>query len=747
MKACDKQAFDLARRFGFKIFPVRHKIPCVQKGDDWRSIATSDEKKLWALATDRTYGPRTGWAASMDGFAAIDIDLTKCPEEAAEWMRVFCEGDDWDEARCPATLTFRTGSGGLHMVYSDPEGVTKQKKLANKNAVETKASGGGYIVLPGSEHPDTGQPYSIEADVEIAPVPAGLDEMSTRTREAEREEAARAEGDFTDYPGQTWKEILGGAAPGDTHHRFVAAVAKLVKAGFDDDEIIDRCEPYLDRGSKPRDVDYLTEKIASAREKGFDNWSPELEKAADPGGADPTAEFSAIAGAMTDALATGDRAAMARAQRQAKSLEKTSNEALLCKLFIDGHGEDLRFCEKWNKYMKWTGSYWREESKAHAFTAIRDFCILKRNSTAKLFNNIESLVKRDSRIHVDPEDFDADDNMLCCPTMVFVDGQKTADRPDASNMNTKMTRCDPDFEAEPELWLQVLQMSFKGDDELVAYFQRVAGYMLTGTVREHALFFAYGSGANGKSTIVNALAHALADYSRVTAEGFLLERRNKEHSAEIATLKGARAVFVNEQADGVWNQTRVKELTGGDTVQARMLYGQPFDFKPTFKLFVSSNHKPVIRVNDEATARRLHFLPFVVTVPREERDPDLGRKLEAEAPAILAWAIKGWRAYLERGLDAPEIVQEAGRQYLAEQDQVSQFLEVHCTLDADGEEGRAGIRELYSAYELWAQEERIHPLARRSIVSQIEGKGFRKRKDTSGWHFRGIKLGKSDDFG
>lgn len=178
-----------------------------------------------------------------------------------------------------------------------------------------------------------------------------------------------------------------------------------------------------------------------------------------------------------------------------------------------------------------------------------------------------------------------------------------------------------------------------GDKELQSYLQRMVGYALTGSTQEHALFFLYGTGANGKSVFVNTLATILGDYATNAPMDTFMETRTDRHPTDMAGLRGARFVAAIETEQGKrWAESKLKNLTGGDKISARFMRQDFFEFFPQFKLFVAGNHKPAIRNIDEAMKRRLHLIPFTITVPPERRDKNLQQKLLAERDGILAWA-------------------------------------------------------------------------------------------------------------
>jgi putative DNA primase/helicase len=207
-------------------------------------------------------------------------------------------------------------------------------------------------------------------------------------------------------------------------------------------------------------------------------------------------------------------------------------------------------------------------------------------------------------------------------------------------------------------------------------------YSLTGSIRDHALFFLYGTGGNGKGVFLNTWASILGDYAKVAAMETFTVSHGDRHPTDLAMLRGARAVIAQETEEGQrWAESRIKALTGGDPISARFMRQDFFTFTPAFKLMIAGNHKPSLRSVDEAVKRRFNLVPFTVTIPKAERDPKLPEKLVAEWPGILAWAIEGCLEWQHIGLSPPPAVQAATASYLADEDTIGLFLAERCATD------------------------------------------------------------------
>ncbi|MBZ0089300.1 MAG: DUF6362 family protein, partial [Thermoanaerobaculia bacterium] len=250
------------------------------------------------------------------------------------------------------------------------------------------------------------------------------------------------------------------------------------------------------------------------------------------------------------------------------------------------------------------------------------------------------------------------------------------------------------------VWLEFLATITNDDAELRAYLQRVVGYCLTGITTEHALFFLYGTGANGKSVFVNTVSTILGDYATTAPMDMFMAATGERHPTDMAGLRGARLVAAIETEQGRrWAESKLKALTGGDKITARFMRQDFFEFIPQFKLIVAGNHKPSIRNVDEAMRRRLHLIPFTVTIPPAKRDKTLPERLLAESDGILAWAVEGCLEWQRVGLKPPAAVAAATNEYFEAEDALGRWLDECCERGAAHGEATAA---LYDAWKSWA---------------------------------------------
>lgn len=293
-----------------------------------------------------------------------------------------------------------------------------------------------------------------------------------------------------------------------------------------------------------------------------------------------------------------------------------------------------------------------------------------------------------------------------------------------------------DAAATCPLFLQFLNQITGASKPLIAYLQRVIGYCLTGNAAEQCLFFLYGYGANGKSTFLTVLTDLLgSDLARQTPSETLMARKSSGGSNDIARLLGVRVVIANEIEDGsLLAESLVKQMTGGDVMTARFLYGEFIEFVPKFKLFIAGNHKPTIRGRDQGIWRRINLIPFEVTIPPRQRDKRLSIKLRAELPGILNWAIKGCLAWQKSGLAQPKLVTDAVKSYREEMDLIGQWVTENCIV---GPQHAWPSRQAYANYKLWAEGGGYKPMSE-SIFSRELETSFKKVKRKDANYFEGI---------
>lgn len=442
----------------------------------------------------------------------------------------------------------------------------------------------------------------------------------------------------------------------------------------------------------------------------------------------------------------------------------------LIRAFTHLFNNHIRYNIDRGRFYHWTGTRWEEQTDTGGDTklallnfaaalkppvtdegkpdkeahALIRYARSHRGSTALL-----GLLKVQPTIAVPASAFDTHHDELNTPTGIINlrTGELMPHAP--TRMHTKQTAVAP--AGTSATWERFLATTFNHDAALTGYMQRLAGYSATGLQREHVFAFAYGTGGNGKSVYYDALTGALGDYAATLPAGFLMKKPFSEHSTELARLNGKRFVVGSEtNATDTLDEAKLKMLTGGDRITARFMNKDFFEFTPTHHLHLMGNHQPAVEDGGESVWRRMNLVPFVHTVPAEERDELLPEKLLADAAAVLAWIIQGAVAYFRDGLQPPEAVRAATEAYKSSQDTVGQFLAAKCDLYPGNKHYTVAVTDLRQAYHIWCAEEGLEPVKGRALASQLKVHGVLVGRDAppqpnSGARvYGGIRLKDSD---
>lgn len=403
--------------------------------------------------------------------------------------------------------------------------------------------------------------------------------------------------------------------------------------------------------------------------------------------------------------------------------------------FAEMQATRLRYVAKWNSWYIFDGKRWTLDETRKTWSLARVLCRAVANTinkpkeqkamaSAKVRAAVVSLSGEDRRIAATVAQWDADPWLLNTPNGV-VDLRTGNIRPALANdYMTKITAVAPNSNCATPLWSQFLDKVTAGNADLQKYLARVFGYGLTGLTIEHALFFLYGEGGNGKSVFLNTVADVLGDYHRTAPIETFTDAMHDRHPTELAMLRGARLVTATETEEGRrWAESRIKMLTGGEKISARFMRQDFFEYVPQFKLGISGNHKPGLRSVDEAIKRRMNLIPFTVTIPREERDPNFRARLKPEWPGILAWLVAGCRQWQAQGLAAPDVVVNATNAYLDEEDAVKLWLEENCFREA---QRWITVAWLFSSWKYYAEAAGEHAGSTKRFSQRLESLGFKR---------------------
>jgi len=300
---------------------------------------------------------------------------------------------------------------------------------------------------------------------------------------------------------------------------------------------------------------------------------------------------------------------------------------------------------------------------------------------------------------------------------------KTGERREAIRTDyiTKFSPVEFDPHATCPRFERFVAEVFSGDEGLIEFIQKAIGYSLTGSVGEQCLFACYGDGRNGKSTLLEVILHVLGDYG-VDLPFSSLEAKQSASPGEGVNLPGTRFAKSVEVREGRrLDEARIKAWTGGDTVSLRPLYKNAFSFKPTHKIWLAFNHKPVITDDSPGMWRRIRLIPFNAKFDGAQADRDLLQTLKAEAPGILNWAIAGCLAWQKEGLGIPDCVKAATSGYQAASDVLGPFLADCCKI---GEGAWVASARLWTKYQDWITQNAEIPLSRQTFAEHLTRRGF-----------------------
>lgn len=771
-----------AYRIGLTVIPPREdgtKAPQAV-GGTWKQFQTerpsAEQMRSWYVDSNAAgVGLATG-IGGLECFEFDDLDAYTLFCDTAEAAGL---GDVINRIR--EGYEERTPSGGYHWLwFSDMVGGSE--KLARRESdeldengrpiietlIETKGVGGYVIISPsgGPVHPSR-KSYRLERGSlsTIATVTAeereilfsiahAMDEMPKLefAARAPREHDGDRPGDEFNERGPNWGEILEphGWTPvyrrGKTEYwrrpgKNIGVSATINGAGIEPD----RLYVFTSSTTFEPSRSYSKYQAFTVLEHDGDFSASARHLASEGYGAQPdSASLVFSNGHKPDPKAVAETIAQF-------NLTDTGNAERLVSMF----GDRIRFVTAWEKWLAFDGHRWAIDDKrqmeraakavARAIADDGDELIEKAGNDEKKLK-LAGAVKAHARrsestaakkamlvsaqaepgIVIPHDDLDADPFLANVEngTVDLRTGIVREHRRD--DYLSKMASCEAAESSDCPTWLSFLDRTFNGKSDLIGFVQRALGYSLTGDTSEQVIFIAYGTGANGKSTLLNVIMELFGDYARQTPTETLLIRRTEAIPNDLAALRGARFVGAIESDEGKrLSEAIVKQLTGGDRISARFMRGEWFEFKPTFKIWLATNHKPEIRGTDHAIWRRIRLIPFSVTIPEHERDPELPQKLLAEGPGIMRWVLDGAREWYEQGLGEPAEVRAATQGYRDEMDVLGAWIKECCDLFPTAEERSS---DLYASYTRWSQTNGIDPVSSVRFAARLTERGFTKKK-------------------
>jgi putative DNA primase/helicase len=641
--------------------------------------ATTEELNSWAWSG---VGIVTG---PVSGVLVLDVDG---PEGKAELQK---HGH-------PATPMASTPGGGLHLYFKHPEQHVRTG-IRVAPGLDVKASG-GYVVAPPSVGPN-GRAYEWiipPEEADLADPPEWL--MSLLERERPKGPAPKVGERIPSGQRNNALTRLAGTMrrPGMSQGAILAALLE---------ENERRCQPPLPRAE--------VEKIAASVAR----YEP----------ADDDARISLNGHGAAPGPPEYNRTDLGNAER-----------------FVADHGEAVRYCYPWRKWIVRTRARWERDEAGQVHRLAKETVrgIYREASAAEEEDRRKALAKHaaasesetriramielaKSEVPISPHELDSDPWLLNVlnGTIDLRTGDLQGHR--REDLITKLAPVEYDPDAPAPTWEAFLERVLPGED-LRAFVQRAVGYSATGDTSEQCMFIHHGPGANGKSTFQETAAAVLGDYAMRTPTETLLVKRSGGVPNDVARLKGARFVTASETEEGRrLAESLVKDLTGQDTISARFMWAEWFDFKPTHALHLSTNHKPEIRGTDAAIWRRIRLIPWTVYIPPAEQDRRLAEKLREELPGVLAWIVRGCLAWQRDGLRAPEEVRKATMAYRAEMDVLAAFLADCCVRD-ENEEAFAG--ELWGAWKRWCEETGEQHGTQKRFGGRLAERGFLNHRDS-----------------
>jgi len=685
------------------------KAPLIGWRDYQRRLPSEEEvRQWWAQWPRANVGAVTG---KVSGVIVLDVD----GPEGQTSLRRFA----------PIPITWRSTTGrGEHHWFRHPG--FEVHNFAKKVAGLDMRGDGGYVVAPGSRHRN-GLEYrwAIPPDqADLAEAPGWL--LGLIGRPSDHAHGA------ADSEARWWLRLLQGAKQGERHDVAVRIAGHYLGIGREPEEVEAMLLGFAARCSPPHDDQDIRQIVMDLAQK------ERQKRASGDGGA--KAEHSGETDHGKEAHLTD----LGNARR-----------------LVRQHGHDLHYCPELGGWLVWAGARWEKDATAKVMRLAKEtvshmyhqeaegLVAEKKLAMAKWAIQSEAdrrlvamlhLTESEPMIPAVANDFDRDTwglNVLN-GTVNLRTGQLRPHR--REDLITKVAPVIYDEAAECPLWEDFLDRVLP-KPELRRFLQKALGYALTGDVREQVLIILWGTGANGKTTLVRTLMGLLGDYACQTSSDTLLVRRGDHVRNDVARLRGARLVAALEVEGGGRRlaEALVKQLTGEDRLTARFLYHEFFEFDPTFKLFLAVNHKPEIRGTDHAIWRRVRLIPFTVTIPDDEQDKTLREKLSQERSGILNWAIRGCRLWQEEGLAAPEEVKKATASYREEMDIFGRFLSERCAADPKGEET---AKVLYQAYLSWAYEAgEKKPVSKTKFGILLGERGFVRAEKSDGTRvWKGLSL-------
>lgn len=681
-----KAAIDYLDR-GLSIIPLNGKIPACPWSGYQKTMATKEDCSNWFQNNIHNIGIVTG---ELSGIVVIDFDTEEAYQQAIE--RDLPEG--------PLVKTGR----GYHLYCKYEPGIRNFQKRSDLPGIDLRAEG-GQAVAPPSIH-QNGQQYKwiVSLDETLLPdVPEWLLAKSAKGK-------------------QPVKDLYQGTTEGGRNNALARLAGSWVNDGGTLEEIFEQASLWNQQNDPPlpsKELKQVVQSIYNLHNRQLD-----------------------VPNLITDIRIAGH--------------------------FTKNYNSKVRYWMEAKKWLTFDGQRWSTDAPGGPFPFFKDNLgqlyrdvrnISDDNTRQTMLKDVisleshrrqETVLKAASvvpEMTVSSSQLDQDPMLLNCRngTLNLKDGSLYEHTP--AGFITRLVNIDYSSNAECPEFLRFLDRIMGGNSALIDYIQRYVGYCLTGNISEQILVFFYGTGANGKTTLANVIEMLLGDFASTAGSTLLMHRDNNSSSNDLAALRGSRLVKVSEFDDGErLAEATVKTLTGGDRISCRFLYGEFFEYTPQYKILLLGNYKPKVRGRDHGIWRRIHLLPFNITIPEKERDPKLMDKLTAELPGILNWAVQGCLQWQKKGLCPPREVSEEVEAYRHSEDIFQQWIDECCKVGGGYRSAANDLLQSFIGYSNW-----------RNISAQKFGRllaecGFKREKSgTIFWNGISIdddsgQYGRLDDF-